>query len=160
MKVGVFDIAAVALAIYLAAPAQAQTAQPPVTAIRPHLPASSLVRGVIEGSLGYPGEFVPPLKVCAENLSTQTQFCTGVVLEDTKYQHGVGYKLAVPPGRYRVFASDTEKIAYFSQAVPCGLKVSCQDHKPVTVVVTAGQEIAGVDPIDWYTPSGYGLPVD
>jgi hypothetical protein len=178
MKVGVLDIAAVALAIYLAVPAQAETAQPAplprlapevvssnrgqptVTAVQPQAPAQTVRRGIIEGSLGYPGEFVPPLKICAENLVNRIQYCTGVILEDAKYQHGVGYKLEVPSGHYRVFATDTQKSAYFSQAVKCGLKINCQNHEPISVIVTAGQAIAGIDPIDWYSPSAYGLPVD
>lgn len=67
------------------------------------------VHGVIEGSLGYPGEFIPPRKICAENLTTQTQLCTSVHLKDTKYQYGVGYRLEIPSDTYHVFADYREK---------------------------------------------------
>lgn len=178
MKLGILDATVLVIAICLAVIAQeksgAQIEQLPTansenTIIsidrQPHIsgiqtktqsqPVQS-VHGVIEGSLGYPGEFIPPLKICAENLTTQTQLCTSVHLKDTKYQYGVGYRLEVPSGTYHVFADYREKKAYFSRAVQCGLTVGCDDHEPVTVTVQASKIITRVDPIDWCSPSAYG----
>jgi hypothetical protein len=183
MKPGILDTTALIIALCLAAPAQAKTPkqvgqlpavnsqntvvntgrQSHTSVIRTNLPSRPVQdtqHGVIEGSLGYPSESIPPLKICAENLVTQIQHCTEAHIKGVKYRHGVGYWIEVPPGTYHVFASDTEKDAYFSSAVQCGLKLGCNNHEPIAVTVSPGQTITSIDPTDWYNPSTYGLPRD
>lgn len=183
MKPEILDATALIIALCLAAPAQAETpkqvgqlsavnrenttvragSQSHVSVIRanpPSQPIQGAQHGVIEGSLGYPSEFIPPLKICAENLVTQMQRCTEAHIKDVKYQHGVGYRIEVPPGTYHVFANDTEKNAYFSSAVNCGLKLGCNNHQPIAVTVHSGQTLTDIDPTDWYNPPTYGLPMD
>jgi hypothetical protein len=41
----------------------------------------------------------------------------------------------------------------YTQMVPCGLDVSCDDHTLIQVTVAAGQNVV-VDPADWYAPEG------
>ena len=61
--------------------------------------------GVIEGSLSYPSDFIPPdMTICAENLATKKIYSTNKHVKAKKYQYQVGYKLSVPPGDYHVYA--------------------------------------------------------
>lgn len=118
--------------------------------------------GVIEGSLSYPSEFIPDdMTISAENLATQKIYSTNQHLMAKKYQYKVGYKLAVPPGNYHVFAqlpdprrhgADYSKDyrAYYSEFVKCGMSVNCKSHAPITVQVKAGETVSGIDPQDWY----------
>jgi hypothetical protein len=118
--------------------------------------------GVIEGSLSYPSEFIPPdMTICAENLATKKIYSTSQHLKAKKYTYKVGYKLEVPPGDYQVYAylPDPAKYgagypkdyrAYYSEFVKCGMSVDCPSHAPITVKVTGGETVSGIDPMDWY----------
>jgi hypothetical protein len=118
--------------------------------------------GVIEGSLSYPSEFIPDdMTICAENLATKQIYSTRKHVKAKKYQYKVGYKLAVPPGDYHVYAQlpDPDRYgatyskdyrAYYSQFVKCGMSVECQDHTPIVVKAKSGETVSGVDPQDWY----------
>jgi hypothetical protein len=124
--------------------------------------AAETWNGVIEGSLSYPSDFIPPdMTVCAENLTTQQRYCTQKHLKGQKYTYKVGYKLKVPPGDYQVYAylPDPAKYgagfprdyrAYYSKFVKCGMSVNCKDHSPITVRVKRGKVVSGIDPMDWY----------
>ncbi|MBM4285764.1 MAG: hypothetical protein FJ128_11030 [Deltaproteobacteria bacterium] len=119
-------------------------------------------KGVIEGSLGYPSDYIPQdMVVCAEDAATKKQYCTSRHLKGKKFKYGVGYRLEVPPGDYVVFAflphpekhgADYPKTyrAYYSEYVKCGMQVHCTSHRPVTVRVTAGKTLGRIDPLDWY----------
>jgi hypothetical protein len=119
-------------------------------------------RGFIEGSLGYPSEFIPEdMVICAEDVATKKQYCTNKHLKGKKYQHGVGYRLEVPPGYYVVYAylpaperygASYPKTyrAYYSEYVRCGLQEHCKSHKPVEFRVDADKTVSRVDPQDWY----------
>jgi hypothetical protein len=118
--------------------------------------------GVIEGSLSYPSEFIPPdMTISAENLATQKIYSTHRHLKAKKYHYQVGYRLEVPPGDYHVFAQlpDPAKYgagysrdyrAYYSEFVKCGMSVDCTSHAPITVKVKGGETVGGIDPMDWY----------
>jgi len=118
--------------------------------------------GVIEGSLSYPSEFIPPdMTICAENLATKKLYCTTQHLKAKKYQYQVGYKLTVPPGDYHVYAylPDPAKYgagfpkdyrAYYSDFVKCGQTADCKSHAPMVVKVTGAGTVSGIDPQDWY----------
>jgi hypothetical protein len=117
--------------------------------------------GVIEGSLSYPSEFIPDdMTICAENLATKKIYCTDKHLNARKYRYKVGYKLAVPPGDYHVYAQLPDPArygatypkdyrAYYSEFVKCGMSVECKDHTPIVVIVKSGSTTSGVDPWDW-----------
>lgn len=119
-------------------------------------------KGTVEGSLGYPSEFIPDtMKTCAENVKTKEITCTSEQIKNKKYTSGVGYKLEVPAGTYRVFASLTDPKglgssyapdyrAYYSDFVTCGLSYGCPSHAPINVTVSEGQTISKIDPVDWY----------
>jgi hypothetical protein len=118
--------------------------------------------GVIEGSLSYPSEFIPPdMTICAENLATKKIYSTHKHLKGKKYQYKVGYKLTLPPGDYHVFAQLPDPAqygagfpkdyrAYYSEFVKCGMSVDCKSHAPIVVKVKSGETVSGIDPQDWY----------
>ena len=118
--------------------------------------------GVIEGSLSYPSDFIPPdMTICAENLATKKIYSTNQHLKAQKYRYKVGYKLEVPPGDYHVYAQlpDPAKYgagypkdyrAYYSEFVKCGMSVDCTSHAPIVVKVPSGETVGGIDPQDWY----------
>jgi hypothetical protein len=118
--------------------------------------------GVIEGSLSYPSEFIPPdMTICAENLATQKIYCTNKHLKAKKFKYKVGYKLEVPPGDYHVFAQLPDPArygagypkdyrAYYSKFVKCGMSADCLDHTPIVVKVKSSETVSGIDPQDWY----------
>ncbi len=104
--------------------------------------------GRIEGSLSYPSSYIPALKVCAKNTRNNSLNC----IQTKKNQKQ--YTMQVPAGTYHVFATVTiagqKDTAYYSKAVPCGLRYGCNDHTPIAVTVRAGQVVRGINPQDWY----------
>ena len=115
--------------------------------------------GTIEGSLSFPSEFIPTdMTICAEDTSTQKQYCTKDHLQDVKYTAHVGYKIEVPAGSYHVFAYlpggsggySVDYRAYYSEFVTCGLSINCTSHKPIVVAVKAGETTSDINPQDWY----------
>jgi len=114
--------------------------------------------GEIEGSLGYPSEFIPSMMVCAMESKTKEEYCTGQILEEDGFLYGLGYRLEVPAGNYRVFAQLTDQQgeisddykAYYSKFVTCGMEMNCQSHDPIEVKVSGGKVTGNIDPIDWY----------
>src|SRR5262249_37559801 len=110
--------------------------------------------GRIKGTRCYPSEYLPPMTVYARDTKTGKTYSTYV--EDKRYT------LNVPAGTYIVFAW-TEKIPYisggsYSQAVPCGLHVSCSDHSPIPVTVKPGKTVTGKDICDFYSEKDVPLP--
>jgi hypothetical protein len=118
--------------------------------------------GGISGRLSYPSEFIPPLRVIAFNTVTGEYYWQNAVLNQTTYRFN-----DLPVATYYVLAylienpSDILRAAY-TQAVPCGLSVGCNDHNLIAVTVTQGQEVQNVDVTDWYLadPTAFGWPVD
>jgi hypothetical protein len=111
----------------------------------------SQITGSITGTLGYPSEYIPAMQVVAFN--TNTTFWYYVETPEGASSYTI---TGLPPGPYQVVAYvDFGGLAGgYSQAVPCGLSVSCNDHSLITVNVTAGGTVTGADPIDFYAPPG------
>jgi hypothetical protein len=108
-------------------------------------------KGYISGSLGYPSEGIPAdMKVCADNIELAETFCTYDKITSSQFTYGLGYKLAVKPGSYNVYAVVGATTGLYSEFVPCGLSVNCTSHKSIQVDVNEGQTVKGIDPIDWY----------
>jgi hypothetical protein len=130
------------------------------------LPQNGLARdnqpGTIQGSLSYPSEFIPPdLVICAENLAAGQRLCTDKHLKGKQFQYRVGYRLALPPGDYHVYAYlpdparygadfSRDYRAYYSEFVKCGMRDDCPLPKPVVVQVESGKNLIKIDPQDWY----------
>jgi len=111
-------------------------------------------KGFIEGSLGYPSNYIPKdMSVCALNIVTNKEYCTTEQIYDAKYTYKVGYKIEVPAGKYNVYAttsSQTDYKAYYSAFITCGLKSNCTSHDPIEVLVEKDKTTSEVDPVDWY----------
>ncbi len=109
--------------------------------------------GTISGTLMYPSESIPPLRVVAFRLGG-SEF----VYVETKANSTTYTIKNVPPGFYTVVAYLLEGPAGlsggYSRAVPCGLSVECPDHTLIEFEVKPGETITGIDPTDWYAPEG------
>jgi hypothetical protein len=116
--------------------------------------------GTISGTIGYPAEGKPAIRVVAYPLDGSTPSYTDVAADQA------GFTLDLPVGSYHVVAYSlggtgfpTGIAAGYSQAVPCGLSVTCTDHSLITVSVTAGATLTGIDPNDYYAPDGTYPPM-
>jgi len=119
---------------------------------------SAELTGTITGKLCYPSEYIPEMTIYARNVKTGKTLSTHVK-EGTAV-----YKVSVPPGRYFVFVwTRTEKTlgrigGLYSRAVPCGLNVSCADHRPIPVEVEPGRTVTHIDPCDFYSQKSVPQP--
>lgn len=118
-------------------------------------PAPSAETGSITGTLSYPSEYIPPLRVFAFEVGSHNYFYVDTVENQTTYRIE-----GLPVGYYQVVAytMDGRLSGGYSQAVPCGLNVACTDRSLIEVPVNDGQVVTGVDPADWYAPEGAFLP--
>src|SRR6266542_426664 len=104
-------------------------------------PAPAGQAGAISGHLGYPSEFLPGLGVYAISVDGARYY----KVESASYQPQYTM-VGVPAGDYYVYAASRWPIGFpqerfgaaYTTAVPCGVKVGCDDHSPITVHVTAG----------------------
>jgi len=134
------------------------TPEPPTPTLQPSATPTEDTgpeNGVITGSLAYPSEILPPQRVVAFEANDPNNYFM------TEVRTGGTYSLEVPPRTYFVLAflispedlGATPGLAgAYSEAVPCGLTVECDDHSLIPVVVTPGQTVEGIDPVDWYLP--------
>lgn len=105
----------------------------------------------IMGDLSFPSDYIPDdMQVCAEEVSTSEKHCDAKIAK--KGSRKV-YVLSVPAGRYQVYAQTDDKPgyrAYYSDAVVCGLEITCTSHKPITVTLAEGEQRSAIQPHDWY----------
>lgn len=119
--------------------------------------AQSYGVGSISGTITFPGEYVPALRVYAIGTDGKTH----KMVETPKSQNKFTIP-DVPSGQYLVVAYPYEKEASFeavawTKAARC-IKGPC-DHSLVPVNVVAGKVVDGVLLADWYVPAGL-LPAD
>lgn len=116
--------------------------------------------GTVSGAVCFPSEAIPPMTLYFANV------LTGEVTRLDHLDGSASYTVSLEPGSYVAFAwtSDSGLAGSYSNAVPCGLSVSCTDHSPIQFTVTPGSTLSGIDICDWYggpadvpTPPG-GLP--
>jgi hypothetical protein len=142
-----------------AATARAGTAVATAPAILPS-PTVSIVtatpapgRTAIAGTLSYPSEFIPELRVVAFDIATGKTYFIDTVQNQSSYRIQ-----DLPAGVYHVVAylldPASTLAAGYTRAVPCGLLASCSDHTLIDVVVKAGLLVENIDPGDWYAPVG------
>lgn len=116
--------------------------------------------GTITGELGYPSEYIPPLRVIAFDVYSEDYYYVDTQLNQETYEI-----TGLPAGTYHVMAYVREEgpgiSAGYSQAVPCGLRVECDDHSLIDVIVYSGEITEDVDPIDYYAqPEEVDWPED
>ena len=115
--------------------------------------AQSTTLGTISGSLGYPSNAIPPLRVCAIAVSAPSASRCTRTKENQAFYRIPGLR----PGSYHVVAyvlpgtwGDPSLAGGYTQMVICGLKRGCDDHTLIPVEVKAGRLARGINPDDWY----------
>jgi predicted phage tail protein len=114
-----------------------------------------LSSGSISGTLSYPSEGIPPLRIVAIKVGTKEYIATEAINQNI-------YKLEnIPAGKYHVLAyrinsegADPGLIGGYSQFVLCGQTADCTDHTLIDVEVAGESEIVNINPMDWYAPAG------
>lgn len=108
--------------------------------------------GTITGTLGYPSDQIPPLRVYAVEVESG-EFHT----IDTDLNQ-MAYSLSVPVGTYHVFAylleDDPDFAGGYTEFVLCGLRADCPSHALIAVLVGPGEHLDSIDLTDWYAPPG------
>jgi hypothetical protein len=109
------------------------------------------VPGSVSGTLSYPSEFIPAMRVVAFSVGG---FNYRYV--DTMQNQGTYQITGLPPGKYHVVAYviDGSLAGGYTQMVLCGLSADCTDHSLIDVTVEAGKDTADINPGDWYAPEG------
>jgi hypothetical protein len=114
--------------------------------------ASAAQTGGIAGTLNYPSEGIPPLRIVAFNINNSDWYSVEVT------NNNVFVVKDVPAGQYQVVAYLLDKsndlAGGYTKFVLCGMSVECTDHTLVEVTVEAGQVTNGVQLSDWYAPAG------
>jgi len=133
---------------------------PPSTEASPEDTAAPAT-GTISGRVCYPREFIPAMTAYFQETSTNAVSALPIA-----ENQGL-YSIDLPPGTYHAYVwRDGYALGgSYSQAVPCGLHVSCTDHSLIPVPLAAGAIATDVDLCDWYgdpgdvpLPPGVALP--
>ena len=107
--------------------------------------------GSISGTLSYPSEGIPPLVIVAYDVNSAdyyfvlTQQNQGTYTIDVPCREPIMYMLTF---RVMITAGPTTRL------VLCGLSVECTDDTMIDVFVANNQDVAGIDPGDWYSSPG------
>lgn len=140
------------------APAGTYPAMPGQVPPTPDGPKPLKPEGGITGHLSYPAEGRPDIMVVA--FSTQ-YYPNGNFYYFFTTPSQDTYELVLPQGEYYIvayaldpFGNPMGVVGGYTQAVPCGLSVSCTDHSLIPVPVAAGGALSDIDPADWYAPEG------
>jgi len=144
------DLLATSVAATLTAAAP-PTATPAPAATVPLEPSPSpMSGGAVSGSMCYPSEGIPPMTAYFENVATSAVITLPIAQDQSSFS------LELSPGTYTAYAwlPGFTFGGSYSQAVLCGLTVSCTEHQPVPFEVTAGAILVGIDICDWYGEEG------
>ncbi len=111
----------------------------------------SAYTGSIAGTLSYPSEMIPAMMVVARNIQNASYSYVLTVDHQGDFQID-----GLAPGNYTVisYTAVGDLGGGYTQMVPCGLSVNCNDHSLIPVTVNPGQITGGVMPHDWYAPAG------
>ena len=110
--------------------------------------------GAIEGTIGYPSEELPAMRVYAVPLEGGPARRVETTRGTTRFAIR-----NLPPGRYHVIAfpageGDSGMAGGWTNFVTCGMTAQCLQHDLLPVTVTAGKATGGVRIEDWYASSG------
>jgi len=139
-----------------AAEADIPTDEPtPETSTNTPTPENPYHTGTVEGKVCFPSEYIPAMYLYLANVNTQE--ITIISIPENQGDFSVG----VPEGTYTAYAwlADYTMGGTYSQAVPCGLSVNCNDHSLIEFEVIEDQTTSGIEVCDWYgDPSDVPLP--
>lgn len=113
-------------------------------------PDNPFQTGIAEVTLCYPSEMIPPMTLYLENVNTQEVTVVPTV------QNQPPMELPLPPGTYVAYAwlPDFAFGGSYSQAVPCGLSVECNDHSLIQFEIMTDQTTSRIEVCDWYGDPG------
>lgn len=122
---------------------------PPVATSDPGTGGGPPERGMVSGAICFPSEFIPEMSVYFQNVDT------GEFRELAIAQNQSTFLTELPPGTYIAFAyPDGLPIGgAYTEAVLCGLRADCADHRLREFPVRVGDETSGINICDWYAPS-------
>lgn len=111
------------------------------------------LEGSISGTLGFPSEDIPPLRVCAISITESAKSrCVRTKPNQSKYRitklSPGTYFLVVYPKSNSIRASN--RPGGYTKAVRCGLHARCDDHSLIPIEVRAGSSVRETDPTDFY----------
>lgn len=134
---------------------QAQATSAPTGAAASTLPPA-VADGGVAGTLMYPASGLPALRIVAFQVGTANYYYVDTAQGQNSYEID-----HLPPATYHVVAYtipgggfNAGPVGGYSQMVPCGLQYGCNDHTLIDVVVTSGHVTTGVNPNDYYAPTG------
>jgi hypothetical protein len=128
-------------------------------ALSPVVPSPAGV-GSISGTLSYPADSLPAMRVAAFDTTSMQPYYVDTQLGQSEFRIP-----DVPAGKYYVIAYSLGGGSFpagmtgaYTAAVPCGLTDSCTDHSLLPVGVETAQETTGIRPADWNGVSDNVLP--
>jgi len=117
--------------------------------------------GSISGTMGYPAEGVPPMRVAIFSLQTGEAVFFDSSLNQTTFQVD-----ELPAGDYQVVAYTLGGTSYpagvaggFTNYIACGATENCTDHSLATVHVIGGEVASDIRIGDWFLPDGSYPPM-
>lgn len=134
-------------------PTRSATQRPPIE--RTATPgAAHADEGTIEGFLGYPASGLPlDLEVCVEIPNTNEIVACTAERRFDESEKRLAYSVVVPAGEYFVYETTRGRRGYYTPFAACALEPGCdRSHEPTVVVVSEGETVSRIDPIDWYGP--------
>lgn len=112
--------------------------------------------GAVSGTLMFPADALPPMKVVAFNIETGNTYSVETAAGQNTYQLD-----NLPSGRYFIVAYSIEGNGFtggvaggYTSAVLCGLSADCTDHTLLEVNVIANALVQNIVPGDFYAPEG------
>lgn len=136
---------------------QTPAAVPAVVDTAPE-PMKAMDTGAIAGSLSYPSEVLPAMRVCAFERAEGASHCTTSVYGQREYRIE-----GIPRGDYLVLAYPRDDSGAPGGYTGCAndLNASCTAHDLRVVVVEAGKTTDDIDPADFYAgDAGVDWPVE
>lgn len=123
------------------------TVMPTVTLAPTFTPSPTPIHAGAAGRLCYPAETIPAMTAYFQDTTT------GTVAELPIVAGQITYTLTLTPGVYIAYAwlPDFSLGGLYSNAVPCGLSTSCDDHAARPFTVKSGSVTKEIDLCDWYT---------
>lgn len=109
--------------------------------------------GTIKGSLSFPGETIPPLRIIAFNAYDYNAYFWVDTVENQETFEIKGLQ----PGNYVLVAyvKSGHMSGGYTELVKCGLQPGCpRDHDLVVIHVDPGAVVRDIDPVDWFTLPG------
>lgn len=117
----------------------------------------STATGAVKGTLCYPSDYIPAMKVYLKNKET-SKIYSMIVKENQstfkfkKIKEGnyVAYAYTVTQTVTDLNNKSTKASGGYTHAVPCGLTVNCNDHTLINFKVKKYKTTKAINICDWY----------